>query len=97
MNQDITVREHVHIQKHPFKFHAKPYAGGKFGTEVSAYVTGDGWEELDATVSGNAFMIHYYKFLRDQEMLGYEHIGISADELKTKLETMWNKKEEDWE
>ena len=93
---DTSRREMIHIQQENFRFHSRPYAGGKFAVEANVYINGAGWEKIDPRVAGNDLMVQYLKFIQGLEYIGYTHNGLSGDELKAKLEKDWGQKEEDW-
>lgn len=106
MSEDHSTREHIHTQKYTFRFQSESLApvkvkdGGsgkpRYSIEDMLYISGVGWEIVDPTASGNEYMLGILKYMRQKELQGYEHTGLSADEYKKKLEELWGKPESEW-
>lgn len=101
-NDDITIREHKHIQMTKAYFHHESLApisllkGGsgkpRFSVEPTVYIQGVGWERVDPMASGNEFLVAFRNYVRSMEFMGYEHTGRSADEITQTLENLWGEK-----
>lgn len=102
MSEDKSYREHKHIQNTKATFHSETLAplknpdGSKgkprFSVEPLVYIQGVGWEIVDVFEKGNEFAIAFYNYIKMKEFFGYEHTGLSSDEIKTKLENLWGEK-----
>ena len=95
-------RLHIHKQASPYRFHHETLApvsiskGGsgktKFRVEPDVYITGVGWEQVDINNAGADFYVGMYKYVQGIEMfLGYEHAGISSDEMFNVMVNLWGK------
>jgi len=99
MGEDLSIREHKHIQMTKATFHSESYApiklkdhgSGKprFSVEPLLYIQGVGWEQVDPMAKGNEFMIAFYNYVRIKELFGYEHTGSTSVEIKQTLENLW--------
>jgi len=102
MSEDKSYREHKHIQMTKATFHSESYApiklkdGGtnkpRFSVEPLVYITGVGYEQVDPFARGNEFIVGFYHYVLMKEMMGYEHTGLSAKEIKTTFENLWGEK-----
>lgn len=103
MDEEISVREHRHIQSRPWHFQSNSYAplstnrGGtgkaRFTVEINSYLDSVGWEAFDLTNVGSEMLVAIVKYIQLHErLLGYEHIGNSSADMKKMLENIWGKK-----
>ncbi len=98
----IDIREHKHIQMTKAYFHSETLAPLKmadgtkgkprFSVEPTVYISGVGWEAVDPMASQNEFMIAFRDYVRVKELFGYEHTGLSADQITTVMENLWGEK-----
>lgn len=99
---EFSKREHVHTQQYIYRFQSVVWApepkakGGsgkpRFGVEAQIYVPGMGWDTVNPHVQKNEFIIAFYYYVLGKELLGYEHVGLKADEIKTRFENLWGTK-----
>lgn len=96
--QDISKREHFHTQQYPYRFQSvvwAPEKGGngkpRFAVEAQVYVAGMGWDAVNPFVQKNEFIIAFYYYVLAKEMLGYQHVGLSAAKIKQQFENLWGK------
>lgn len=99
---EVSVREHKHIQTTKAVFHHEAFAPAKykdgtrgkplFSVEPTVYVQGVGFEAVDPMASGNEFLIGFRNYVRDMELMGYEHTGLSSQEITQVLENLWGEK-----
>lgn len=105
MSSDIRIHEHG--QKYPIMIASDPLApikdkvSGKLGKprfsiEDKYYMIGVGWEDVDRTKFGNVYMIKMLNYIEMKEMLGYEHTGVSSQELQKQLEELWGYPRSEW-
>ena len=101
MSEDKSIREHRHIQNTKATFHSETLSPIKkdgilgkprFSVEPLVYIQGVGWELIDIMEKGNEFAIAFYNYVKLKEFMGYEHTGLSSDEIRTKLEHLWGQK-----
>jgi len=104
---DESIRTHIYKNDTQAIFHHETLApipkekGGsgktRFRVEPTIYITGVGWEQIDIMNSETKFVVGMRNYIRTIEIvLGYEHLGNSADEITQVLENLWNKKESEW-
>lgn len=98
MSEDHSKREHVHIQTTKAMFHSEtlaPLKGGsgkpRFSVEPTIYIAGLGWDTVDPMNSGNEFIIGFYNYVRSKELMGYEHTGLTSEEIKQTYTNLWGK------
>lgn len=100
MSENST-REYHHTQDVKYKFQMQSYAPGKtlggkgrtrFSVESMVYITGVGYDIVDVFNSGNELALAFYKYVQFKEFMGYEHLGLTSQEIKNKLENIWNQK-----
>ena len=105
MSENNSTRTHIHTQKYTYRFQSESLAplkrvGGvgkpRFSVEPMVYVSAVGWEIIDPMASGNELMIGFRNYVRMKEFMGYEHTGLSSDEITTFLTNLWGKGEDDW-
>jgi len=100
MSNDVSIREHKHIQTTKATFHSESYAPLKddpqkkprFAVEPLIYIQGVGWELVDPMASGNEFMIAFRNYIRIKELMGYKHMGHSSEEITQMMENLWGEK-----
>lgn len=102
MSEEKSTREHKHIQTTKAYFHHETLAPAKykdgtrgkplFSVEPTVYVNGVGFEQVDPMASGNEFLIGFRDYVRSMELMGYQHTGLSSDEITTVLENLWGEK-----
>lgn len=105
MEIDKSIREHIHIQKYTFRFHsetlspitsidpttkAKIIGKPRFSVEPMVYISGTGWEIVNPMETGNEFMIGFRNYVRLKEIMGYEHTGLTSDEITNTLNSLWD-------
>lgn len=104
MEQDRSIREHIHINSDKFQFRVETYAptvhtdiqtkmktSGKprFNVEMSEYVSSVGWDNMDIKNVGNEIILGFIKKVEQYETFGYEHNGLSSKELKELYTRLW--------
>jgi len=96
--EDTSTREHIHTQRYPYRFQTETYAPlrqtggtgrGRFSVEAMIYVPGMGWDSVNPFVKGNDFIISFYYYIKMHELMGYEHVGLSAAEIKKMYSNLW--------
>ena len=99
MSQDISIREHKHIQTTKASFHHECFAPAKgtdvarFAVEPSVYITGVGFEQVDPMARRNEFMIGSRDYVRMIELIyGYKHLGNSSEQMSQVMENLWGEK-----
>ncbi len=98
--EDRSIREHIHIQKYTFRFHSETLSpilttkGGsgkpRFSVEPMVYISGTGWEIVNPVETGNELMIGFRNYVRMKELMGYEHTGLTSQEITTTLNNLWD-------
>ncbi len=93
--EDKSIREHIHIQKYTFRFHSETLSpivsskGGsgkpRFSVEPMVYISGTGWEIVNPMETGNEFMIGFRNYVRFKELMGYEHTGLTSEQITNTL------------
>ena len=107
MSEELSRREYHHTQDVKYKFNIETYSpmvvtnrttGAKsrgkptFNVEVMVYITGVGYDIVDVFNSGNELVKAFHKQVQFYEYMGYDHNGLSANEIKNKFENMWETK-----
>ncbi|WP_428323641.1 hypothetical protein [Nitrosopumilus sp.] len=89
MSEDKSVREMRHTQHYPYSFQSSTYAPvrggngkGRFAVEAKIFVPGMGWDTVNPFVQDNEFWVAFYYYVLGKEIMGYEHVGLSAKEIK---------------
>lgn len=97
-NGDHSIREHHHLQVYQYRFQSETFAPRKGGSgrpcftvEPMVYISAVGWDVIDPMVSGNAMMIAFRNYVRMHELLGYEHLGLTSDEITQAMKNIWGK------
>lgn len=106
MTPDVSVREHRYVNTDRYQFHVETYAPSthtdpqtkmktvgkpRFNVEMSEYVSSVGWDQMDMEVAGNEAVYGFIKKVQFYEAMGYEHNGLSSEELIKNFEKMWGK------
>ena len=103
MAEEPSKREFYHIQASPYRFQSKMYSPEKekgsgkrtgkpvFSVEVMVYVSGAGLDIVDPFNSGNELLVAFRNYIRMKEILGYEHLGLSSDQITQWMKNAWGK------
>ncbi len=89
-------RNHIHSQAHPFRISINTFSPargddrGRFTVELMAYVDAVGWEKLNFMEDNDAIRLLYHTVVTYEQM-GYQHLGLTGSQLKTKIEALWDK------
>ena len=104
---EMEKKEITMVQGHPYRFQSNTYAPvqttdpitkqkksgkGRFSVEIMTYVSGVGWDVLDISNVDGELLLGLYKYVKmHEDILGYDHVGNSSEQIKNLLENVWQK------
>lgn len=96
MDNEVSRREHTHIQNSPYRFQSTVWAPEKngngkvrFAVESMIYVSGAGLDSVNPHTQNSDFMIAMRDYILIKEMLGYEHVGLTSSQFTELMKNLW--------